>query len=158
MQFFTFYQRTFSCGSLIRSARHLLFLRQTGSLWLISGLQMLILFHFEVAFDRPEFHRTQQCLFKFRCYTENLLHHYLPLLQVTLSPTALLPSSRTKYLKKDATPLHHLHTHPVLVRHILISLHSHLLPNLKSSWFCLIVLTSSLIIFPITTSCNYLPF
>ena len=57
--------------------------------------------------------------------------------QVSLSPTALLPSSQTKYPTSAclslATPLHHLHTHPLLPQHLPLLLH--LLLNLKSSRF-----------------------
>ena len=45
-----------------------------------------------------------------------------------------------------ATPLHHLHTHPLLLQHLLISPLSHLLLDLKSSRFCLTVLTNNLIV------------
>ena len=67
-----------------------------------------------------------------------------------LQLTALLPSSQTKYQTSVslslATPLHHLHTHPLLIQHLLISPLLNLLLNLKSSRFCLTVLTSNLIL------------
>ena len=71
-------------------------------------------------------------------------------LHVSLSPKALLPSSQTKYptfvCLFPATPIHHLHTHPLLLQHLLISPLSHLLLNLTSSRLCLTVLTCNLIL------------
>ena len=50
----------------------------------------------------------------------NPLHPYLPLLQVSLSPTALLPSSQTKYptfvCLALVTLLHHLHIYHLLLQ------------------------------------------
>ena len=57
------------------------------------------------------------------------------------------PSSLTAAVcLSPATPLHHLHTHPLLLQHLLIYPLLHMFLNLKSSRSCLTALTSNLIL------------
>jgi len=77
------------------------------------------------------------------------MHTCLGLLLGLLSSTTCRPTVARKlslsHSSNPATPLHHLHTHPLFLQHLPISPISHLLPSLKSSRFCPTVLTSNLI-------------
>jgi len=103
-------------------------------------------------------HPFHSCLLVIRC-SQFWPFSASPLLNSTPGrQTALLLSSQIKYLTSVclslATQLHHLHTHPLLPQHLLISPLLQRLLNLKYSRFCLIIQTSNLILSPLGCSRN----